>query len=232
MIGSFLLDKTERQEGHFAFKHHYITGAMDSEVLCDIFMAMREKREITIETVNRNKDRITENHVIPLRIMISAQSGRQYLMAYTPGFKRITAFRTDNIVSVKPDKVSGRFDELRKKLDGMMPHLWGVSTQSRDGERMEHVEFTVRYGDDEKHIPRRLERERRCGTVEHLNGNMSRFSADVYDSSEVIPWIRTFICRITEIHFSNKVLEEQFRSDIREMYRMYGMEGGDNDAVQ
>ena len=49
VVGSFLLDKIGRQEGHFAFKHHYITGAMDSEVLCNIFMAMREKRSITIE---------------------------------------------------------------------------------------------------------------------------------------------------------------------------------------
>lgn len=232
VVGSFLLDKIGRQEGHFAFKHHYITGAMDSEVLCNIFMAMREKRSITIETTNRNKDRITENHVIPLRIMISVQSGRQYLMAYTPRFKRITAFRTDNIVSVKMDEVSERFDELREKLNGMMPHLWGVSTQSRFRERMEHVEFTIRYADDEQHIPRRLERERRCGKVEHLDGNTSRFSADVYDSSEVIPWLRTFICRITEINFSNKALEEQFKSDIREMYRMYGLKGGDSDAVQ
>ena len=110
VVGSFLLDKVGRQEGHFAFKHHYITGAMDSEVLCNIFMAMREKRSITMETINRNKDGITENHVIPLRIMISVQSGRQYLMAYSPRFKRITAFRTDNIVSVKIDEVSERFD--------------------------------------------------------------------------------------------------------------------------
>jgi len=35
---------------------------MDSEILCDIFMAMREKRNITLETTNRQRDRITENH--------------------------------------------------------------------------------------------------------------------------------------------------------------------------
>ena len=82
VIGSFLLDKVVEHEGHFAFKHHYITGTMDSEILCDIFMAMREKRNITLETINRQKDRITENHVVPICVMISGQSGRQYLMAY------------------------------------------------------------------------------------------------------------------------------------------------------
>lgn len=226
VIGSFLLDKVDSHEKHFAFKHHYITGVLDSEVLYSLFVAIREKRCITLETVNRYKDKITENHVIPLKVMVSVQSGRQYLMAYAPGFKRITSFRTDNIVSVKLDEVSERFDELQNKLEGMLPHMWGVSTQSRSGDRMEHVEFTVRYADDEQHIRNRLEREKRCGTVGHLDNNTSRFSADVFDASEMIPWIRTFICRITDIHFSNTELEDQFKADIKDMYALYGL-GGD-----
>ena len=227
VVGSYLLDKQDAHNEHFAFKHHYITGAMDSEILCALFIAMSEKRNITLETINRHKDRISENHVVPLRIMISVQSGRQYLMAYAPRFKRITSFRTDNIVSVKLDDVSDRFDELREKLDGMVPHMWGVSTQSTSGQRMEHVEFTVKYADNEKHIHGRLEREKRCGTVEKTDNNTSRFSADVFDASELVPWIRTFICRITEYSFSNKDLEAQFKEDIEEMYRLYGLEGGD-----
>jgi len=227
VIGSFLLDKCEKQEGHFAFKHHYITGALDSEILCRLFLAMGEKRSITLETINRQKDRVSEKQVVPLRIMISVQNGRQYLMAYTPNLNRIRAFRTDNIVSVKAGDVSPDFDELREKLDHMRPHMWGVSTQSRSGRRLEHVEFTVHYADDEQHIHRRLEREKRCGIVEKIDQNTSRFSADVYDASELVPWIRTFICRITGIHFSDRNLEEQFKRDIREMYLLYGLEGGE-----
>ena len=50
-----------------------------------------------------------------------------------------------------------------------------------------------------------------------------RFTADVHDISEMIPWIRTFICRITELNFSDKLLENQFKYDIEEMYRIYGI---------
>ncbi len=227
VIGSFLLDKVGSHDELFAFKHHYITGAMDSEILCSVFMAMHDKRSITMETINRHRDRISENHVIPLQVMISTQSGRQYLMAYTPRFERITSFRLDNIVSVKIDEKSARFDELREAFQGMRPHIWGVSTQSRSGERMEHVEFTIRYEADEMFIPRRLEREKRCGTVEHIDRNTSRFCADVFDASELVPWIRTFICRITEIHFSDQELEKLFKQDISDMYSLYDMEGGD-----
>ena len=232
VVGSFLLDQVKEQDSHFSFKHHYITSAMDSEILCSVFMAIREKRSVTLETYNRHKEHVSESHVVPLRVMVSAQSGRQYLIAYAPRFRRILSFRTDHIASVKMGEVSERFDQMRQKLDEMQKHMWGVSTQNRWGNRMEHVEFTIRYGAGEKHIPKRLEREKRCGTVVHLDENTSRFTADVYDASELIPWIRTFICRITEIHISNEKLEEQFLEDIKAMYALYGLEDGENHDIQ
>lgn len=227
VIGSFLLDKQSKHKEMFAFKHHYITGAIDSEIVCLLFMAMSEKRTITMETINRRNDCVLEKAVVPLRIMDSVQSGRQYLMAYFPMYNRITSFRIDNIISVKINEESPQFDELREKLNGMLPYMWGISTQGRSGQRMEHVEFTVHYNDYEQHIHKRLERERRCGTVEKIDNNTSRFTADIFDASEMIPWIRTFICRITDIHFSDSELENQFRGDIEKMYQMYGLEGGE-----
>lgn len=226
VIGSFLLDKLEAHNSIFAFKHHYITGAMDSEILCSLLAGISEKRCVTLETFNRRKERAAETIAVPLRIMVSVQNGRQYLMAYAIEFKRITSFRIDNIISVKPGDRSYDFDEYRTMLDTMTQHMWGVSTQSRSGERSEHVEFTVKYANDEAHIHKRLEREKRCGAVERLDHNTSRFTADVFDASELIPWIRTFICRITDISFSDKQLEEQFRKDLSDMYALYGIEGG------
>lgn len=227
VIGSFLLDKDGDRPDHFAFKHHYITSAMDSEILCSLFEAMREKRAVTIESLQRKKDRVTSLHVIPLRILISVQNGRQYLMAYSPQDNCIRSFRTDNILSVKSEEVSAEFDAYRAKLSAMQPYMWGVSTQSLSGQRMEHVEFTVRFFEGEEYIPQRLEREKRCGIVELLDEHTLRFSADCYDASEMIPWMRTFICRITSFSFSNKALEARFRGDLEGMYRLYGIGGGE-----
>lgn len=87
------------------------------------------------------------------------------------------------------------------------------------------LSLQIHYDDNEQHIHRRLEREKRCGTVERVDKNTSRFFADVFDASEVVPWIRTFICRITQVHFSDEKLEAQFKKDIEEMYRLYRVEG-------
>ena len=93
----------------------------------------------------------------------------------------------------------------------------------------QHIAFTVEYTDQEAHIPQRLEREKRCGTVERLTDHSSRFSADVYDPMELLPWIRTFICRITDFECSDPETEERFRADLEEMVRMYLPEGGDGE---
>ena len=107
----------------------------------------------------------------------------------------------------------------------MQSKMWGVSTRrNRWGEeKLEHVDFTVRVEDGEDYIVRRLEREKRIGTVERLDEHTYRFSADVYDASEMIPWIRTFICRIVDVNFASGSLAAHFKSDLDAMYKMYGI---------
>ncbi len=226
VVGSFLLDKQADTSELFTFKHHYITSAMDSDVTATLFKAMHEKRVITVDNLSRRAEDPRKNRIIPLRLLISVQNGRQHLLAYQPDFDIINSFRVDYLSNIKLEEPTPRFDELRTKLDNMKSKMWGVSTRRKryEQERLEHVEFVVKVADHEDYIVRRLEREKRIGHVEQLDAHTYRFTADVYDTSEMIPWIRTFICRITELHLSNKTLEEQFHTDMAELYRIYGIE--------
>jgi predicted DNA-binding transcriptional regulator YafY len=226
VIGSFILDKEELDTEAFTFKHHYITGAIDSGVLASIFTAMREKRIISVSNLSRRKDTPRRNRIIPLRVFISVQSGRQHLLAYLPGYNNFQSYRIDYLSNIKLEEQTPRFDELRAQIDEMKDKMWGVSTKRNKWgvEKLEHIDFTVKVADDEAHIIRRLEREKRVGKVEKIDDNTYRFTADVYDVSEMIPWIRTFICRIIDMNFTSKALENQFKTDLDAMYRMYGIE--------
>ena len=229
VIGSFLLDKTEHEEHPFDFKHHYITSALDSGVLAMLFEAMRTKSIITVSNMSRKRDEPRRNRIIPLRVFISVQNGRQHLLAYQPDFNCIKSFRIDYLSNVKIEETTPRFDELRASLDEMQTKMWGVNTKrNRHGEEhIEHVEFVVKIEPGEEHIIRRLNREKRVGTVEKIDDNTYRFYADVYDTMEMIPWIRTFICRIIKLNFSNRTAENQFKTDLGTMYSMYGLRGGE-----
>ena len=228
VIGSFLLDKTDHDEHPFDFKHHYITGALDSGVLAEIFLGMRAKSVISVTNVSRRRDEPRRIRIVPLRVFISVQNGRQHLLAFQPDINSVRSFRIDYLKDVKIEEPTPRFDELRAELDRMQPKMWGVNAKrSRNGdERTEHVEFTVKMEQGEEHIIRRLDREKRVGRVEMVDDSTYRFSADLYDTMEIIPWIRTFICRIIDLDFSNKAAERQFRADIEAMCLMYGL-GGD-----
>ncbi|NLA43711.1 WYL domain-containing transcriptional regulator [Candidatus Saccharibacteria bacterium] len=222
VIGSFLLDKGRGAPEAFAYKHHYITHALDSEVLCDLFLAMREKREVTLENQSR-RGQLTRDRVVPLRIFISAQNGRQYVLAFSLRIEKIRVFRTDYLRSVEIGEPNDRFDELREKLDRMGQHMWGVMTRKNES-RTQRILFDVHIDDGEEYIIQRLEREKRCGTVERLDEQTYRFTADVYDPIELNPWIRSYFCRIVNLEFSDRDQEEQFRSDFRAMARMYDVE--------
>ncbi|MBE6631885.1 MAG: WYL domain-containing protein [Ruminococcaceae bacterium] len=221
-VGSFILDKEDLDNDTFTFKHHYITGAMDSGVLTSLFVAMREKRAVTVSNFGRRMDVPQRSLIIPLRVFISVQSGRQHLVAYLPEYACFQTYRLDHLSEVKLEEEDPRFDGLRAELDEMQTNMWGVSVRRED--KLEHVEFTVKIDDNEDFIVNRLEREKRIGRVEKLNEHSYRFSADVYDINELIPWIRTFICRIEHLDFSDKLLENRFRADLDTMYRMYSIE--------
>ena len=229
VIGSFLLDKLPRRESAFAFKHHYITGALDSGILLTLFSAMHEKRTVTVTNhspKSRTPSRLT---LVPLRVLISVQSGRQHLIAYLPDAKDFRTLRLDFLSDVKLGDPAVRFDALRTEVSEMQKHMWGVNTRRgpRKDPRLEHVEFTVRVARGEEYIVRRLEREKRVGRVECIreegDAAFYRFCADVYDASELVPWIRTFLGRIARLHFSNRTLEKRFVEDVRAMYASYGI---------
>lgn len=66
-----------------------------------------------------------------------------------------------------------------------------------------------------------MEREKRWGTVTLLDENNAQFDVDVFDPQEVIPWARSFICRITYFDCSEKIIARRFYDDIRKMNRLY-----------
>ena len=76
-------------------------------------------------------------------------------------------------------------------------------------------------GPYEDYILHRLIREKRTGTILQIDDCHYQFQIDVYDSNELLPWIRSFICRLTKLRFSNRSVENRLKEDIERMYIMY-----------
>ena len=263
VIGSFISDRLPERFLKFRFKHHYILNALDSEILLELFQAIGEKRIVSF-TAHRQVI-----SVLPLKVYIGTQTGRQYLLGWSPGSGRFSFFRTDLIDQVKAGDVTAKdtktvgvtardaktgdvtakdtkavgvtardtkgrnnrsrrndFEipaDLRERLEEFCAHTWGVA--GRGSSDTEHIEMTVFAGPEEGFIVERLEREKRCGTVSGLDETHWQFSADVYDALEMLPWLRTFTGRITQLKCSSEYVAGRFLEDVREMAEMYREDG-------
>ncbi|MDO4408860.1 MAG: WYL domain-containing protein [Eubacteriales bacterium] len=213
VAGSFLQDRLPEKFRKFRFKHHYILNALDSEILYELFTAIGESRLITFTA---RKQRTT---ALPLKVYIGTQTGRQYLLAWSPVKERFFFFRADMIDSVKRGDIFSLSDALKKNLEDFQSHAWGVT--GNNNARLEHIEMTVFAGPDEGHIVERLEREKRCGRVEKLDDRHWKFTADVHEAFEMLPWLRTFTGRITDLQCTDRRVIYRFWKDFNEMAQMY-----------
>lgn len=226
IVGSTLLDKLPVPPAHFQFKHHYLLHAMDSQILLQLLTAIGEHRYIKLQNVRLNRNSGMEHRVLPLKIFISTQNGRQYLLCHHCRFHTMQFFRIDRIYSVELLEEEPDYAVYETYITKFRTHLWGTSDGG--GYRIDHLEMTIHVGDKEDFIPKRLEREKRNGTVTRLDDHTYLYTVDTYDAYELMPWLRTFIGRIEKLECTDSRVTEQFYADLEEMLKLYG---GDDDAV-
>lgn len=223
VIGSYLLNRIEFQD-IFTFKHHYISYAIDSEMIEILFSAMKQKSSCLIELHNSRTHKESSHHIIPLKLYISSQTGRSHLLAYHPHYKTIKTYRIDYIQNIIIKDTCLSFDIYREKLKEIQQHMWSIQYIPH---HLEHVEMIIEVLPKEKYIYQRLLREKRIGKIIQIDNLHYQFVADVYDTYELLPWIRSFICRMSQLNFSNRSAENRIKEDILRMYEMYGI--GDED---
>ena len=227
VIGSFLMDKLDEPSDIFRFKHYYILHALDSNILCELLQAIDERRavDLTIRSLKNGQD--YQRTICPLKIYISTQSGRQYILGYHYIGKHMMFYRLDAVKKVTFGNVEKQYDKYIGYWEKFDQNLWGVSTGPEYN--LDHIEVSIHHGPGEEYILQRLEREKRHGRIEVIDDFTCKFVADVYDASELLPWLRTFIGRIVDLQCSNKFVADTFYEDLSRMNAMYG---GGKDAVQ
>ena len=230
VIGSQLLDKLPDRPDIFRFKHHYLLMTLDSQVLCDLLLAMGERRRVTLTVPRGQGDGKLD--VFPMKIFQSVQSGRQYLLLRHLPAGRYAFRRLDNIRAVVPGPADPDPERHMAGYDTLRRHTWGVN--AGDPEKLDHVEMDVRVRPGEGFVADRLNREKRCGAVTQVDETTWRFTADVFYALELLPWIRTFTGRILRFACSDPLVEARFRADLEALRAWYAgtEEGGDGDAVQ
>lgn len=224
IVGNSLLKAADLKNDIILNKHNYIVHTLEDEILLDIVAAIEEKRFISYESFGREKTgELPEFSGVPFRILSSMQTGRRYLAMYNSNYRRFNSVRLDSIKSVKIGESCAEYDELFEMYLKNENKCFGVSFGRRtDLGHVEPIILTIYAGEkNESFIVNRLEREKRCGTVERVAENTFRFTADVFDPNEIMHWAKSFIGRIISVEGGNEEIRSKFYSDIERMNRMY-----------
>ena len=223
VVGSTLLDKLDVSPEYYQFKHHYILHTLDSQILLQLLSAIGQRMTVKLTNASQRSGNQVVHTVCPLKIFISTQGGRQYLLCYNYRFRKLMFFRLDYIQKVEATVEESRYDRYLGFCEKFRSHLWGTS--GGVGFNVDHLEMTLHFEDHEQHIPRRLEREKRNGRVEIVDQNTCKYIVDTYDASEMLPWIRTFIGRIEKLECSDQAVVKRFYEDLEQVYALYGGDG-------
>ena len=241
VLGAFLMDRQtgnavgpgegpgpRAYTGRFTHKHHYILDALDSEILEMLLEAIREHRNVAFTAVSR-RGRSFAGRIFPLRIFVSTRQGRRHLLGLDPETGEFQTLRVDALQELQLLGPDPAWETYEQRFRDFRKYLWGISFSRRL--RIRHVEMDIRVLPGEEYLIGRLRREARCGQVLQVDETTWRYAADVYDTREMLPWVRTFTGRIRRLASSDGSLEEKFYEDLGAMVRLYGIEGGDGDDL-
>lgn len=229
-IGSYILDDNNRDNDLFAFKHYYIAHTLDNGVLFDLLSAIRQGRSVIFENQSERTGNTVTVHALPLKIFVSAGTGRRYVCMYSFRKRRFTTFRLDYIKSVIFDKEVDFATPLKEKLNDNLNKVWGVSF---GGARHSEIICIKLYIDErrERYIIDRANREGQAGELLRFNDNTFLYTKEVFDSTDMTPWIKTFIGRIIGLEGTNELVINRFYNDMDRMANLYDIavatEGGD-----
>ncbi len=224
-VGSTILDQEKQQTDElFEFKHHYIVHTLEDGVLFDLLQAMKEKRSVSFTQQSTRLAKETIQVGVPLQIFISVQSGRRYVCIYNQRSNRFHNCRLDYINKVDILEECPDFDELRAKLEKAKPYCWGVSF----GGAARKQKLCMKLHIDEKkegYVLERLKREGRSGEIHHVGQDIYLYTVELFDTSEMMAWVKTFTGRIISLEGTSQEVVNCFYKDMERMAALY--EGDD-----
>ena len=220
VVGSYLSDRLGLANDRLRFKHRFLFHTLDDGIALTIIQAIDQGRLLDVSNFSTKTHSAALFTGIPLAILVSCQNGRRYLALYDPEAEHLYSLRLDHIRSARLAGVYPDHDTLRRQQLAVLDTSWGASLPIRS--QLEHLSMTITADErTESYIIRRLQREKRQGTVVRIAPNIYRFDIDVADSGELLSWVKTFIGRIVRLEGDNQKVIDRFYSDLRRLYGRY-----------
>ena len=219
-VGVFLLDRMENSSmSPFRLKHEHYMQALNDYNCIDLLYAIEQGKWCRIQYKHGMNGEKIELLCYPIEIRVGFRNGRESLVYYEPFKECYTTLRLEFIESIYycedqeirqvlqkySERYTNEFIDMEiENARRSIKNSWGISTtvgQQKNAMTpaiLHKVKMRIAFDPKmEGFIRRRLQRECRLGqvVVNETEGYID-FEVEVTDAGELIPWVRSFYCRI------------------------------------
>lgn len=235
-IGSYILGRMSKKNNeHMRYKHNYIKKALNDYNNIDLLYAIKNELWIVIEYRNAAPDDLEYQRIVcyPIEIRESVSDGRQYLIYYHPVLRSVSAVRIEFIdsITIGTMSVTEYFDDDLIRARKLIDYTWGTAFDDFWNKNVaspvetNRVRVIIMYGDSEKFIKARLQRElRACASVKEIDtdkfGKCLEVVAEVVNTREIIQWLRSYTTRIVTVEINGKEFTG-FTDEVVRTYKSY-----------
>ena len=224
-----------RQENPvFFYKNHRLQNVIDDDVTWQILTAIHNKAVISYSYKARNGKRF-QFDVLPMKVIIDRQYGRQYFFCYNYNDKK---YHMPRISSVSDIVIKKSFDKKRiyealEKSDLSDIHaaydriyakqfrnVWNTAIGNTVSTVTIHFSFPK---EEYAKLLSRLESTKRHGIITESGNGKVDFSVKTCNEVELVPWIRSFGDYATVDKNTNPELAGRLKSNWEETLKQYGI---------
>lgn len=219
VLGHYLLQQERGLEAVFSYKHYFVMHTLEEQVCLDLLTAIREGRWVALTRFGRER----ALRFMPVKVLVSAQSGRRYVVGKSKAGQFFAFHRLDQIERVELAEVTTDFMMEKEHFDEVRKFMWSAGFDRRV---VHELRVTLAIDEvSEAYMLDRIRMEGRHGTLVRLTSKRFEFRMETYDLNGMKPFLRTLVGRIVRIDSGDVAWERQFFAELADMYRLYFEEG-------
>lgn len=220
VIGSYILDNYPAKESNIVFRNYFLANCLDDIIQIDVLKAMLKDCFITVKNHSLNTGQESELKLFPLKIFVSTNTGRRYIIGIIEGRNKLICLRLDFLRKISINEKCTEAENYRRKFTEILPNCFTIAAYQKSF--LENFEMTLSIDEEmEKYLLLRLEHEGRNGRVTKVAPNTFVYQISVYDTKELLPWVKSFIGNIIKIKGDNQMAINSFYYDLESMAKQY-----------
>lgn len=218
----------------FFYKNHRLQNVIDDDITWTVLDAIHNTNVIQYKYKPKSGS-LKECTVLPIKLVIDYQYGRQYFFCYDYAYKGFNMQRLSSVSDVsvtkkikQPQKFEFVEDKIAKDTDihqiynhvysKHFDSVWNIAMGENTSDVLIHFHFP-----EKSYLKQlsRLKSTRRHGTITELGNGRVDFSVAVQSELELVPWIRGYGAYAIVDQDTNPDLAAKIKTDWEEAMKQY-----------